>query len=402
MDETQARRATVLVIDACGVGALPDAADYGDEGTNTLAHVADVVGGLELPTLARLGLGSILPLRGVPPASDPVIHGRLHPLGPGKDSVTGHWELMGVVMADPLPTYPRGFPANVIARLSRATGHELLCNRPYNGIAAIDDYGAEHLRTGALILYTSQDSVLQLAAHQERLAPQDLYRACAAARAAMTGEHGVGRVIARPFTGSPGAFRRTDGRRDFTLPPPSHSYLEELQDAGVDVHGVGKIGDLFAGVGITWGHAGVCNAQALQAADAVLGELERGLVFVNLIETDQIYGHRKDVEGFARTLRDIDRDLELRLTRLGSADLLIVTADHGVDPAHPGTDHTREYAPLVAVTGRMLNARASATRAPAHAGGTRHDGPLADVGATVLRWLTGREADELPGEAFIS
>jgi phosphopentomutase len=400
------RRAFVLVIDACGVGALPDAAAYGDEGTNTLAHVAQAVGGLELPTLAALGLGSILALEGVPPAADPVLHGRLHALGPGKDSTAGHWELMGVVLERPLPTYPDGFPPAVIARLQAATGREIVCNRPYNGIAAIEDYGAEHLRTGALILYTSQDSVLQLAAHVERvMSVQELYRACAAARAAMSGEHAVGRVIARPFTGAPGAFERTEGRRDFALAPPSRSYLDELVDAGVPTHGVGKISDLFAGVGIDRSHPGATNARALTSARELFAGLDRGLVFVNLIETDQVYGHRRDSAGFHRALRAIDAELGEWLGRLRAEDLLIVTADHGVDPAHPGTDHTREYAPLLAVTGEMLTASTASTagRQGGHASdGRRHDGPLADVGATVLRWLAGRDAEDLPGGSFLA
>jgi len=392
------RRAIVLVIDACGVGALPDAERYGDAGTNTLAHLAEAVGGLELPTLGTLGLGSILPLRGVAPAEDPAIHGRLHALGPGKDSISGHWELMGVVLAHPLPTYPDGFPPQVIAGLVEAMGHEVICNRPYNGIAAIEDFGSEHLRTGALILYTSQDSVLQLAAHVERMSPAELYRACAAARAVMTGEHAVGRVIARPFTGAEGAFERTQGRRDFALRPPARSYLQELQDAGVEVHAVGKICDLFAGVGVSRSHPGASNAQALASVDGLLEALDRGLVFANLIETDQTYGHRKDVQGFARALREIDSHLALMLARLREGDLLVVTADHGVDLAHPGTDHTREHAPLLAVTGAMARSRARGGRL----GGHRHDGPLADVGATVLRWLAGTEAQALPGATFIS
>jgi len=388
----------VLVIDACGVGALPDAAGYGDEGTNTLAHLAEALGGLDLPTLGALGLGSILPLAGVPPAEQPVIHGRLHPLGPGKDSVTGHWELMGVVLEHAPPTYPDGFPAEAVARLQEAMGHRVICNRPYNGIAAIEEFGSEHLRTGALILYTSQDSVLQLAAHVEQVPAQELYRACEAARAAMTGKDAVGRVIARPFTGDPGAFRRTEGRRDFAVRPPGRSYLQEVRDAGVEVHGVGKIGDLFAGVGITRSHPGATNAQALESVDVLLGELQGGLVFVNLIETDQVYGHRKDIHGFDRALRQIDTYLAGRLARLRDGDLLIVTADHGVDPAHPQSDHTREYAPLLAASGEMLRRRAAGQASP----GARHDGPLADVGATVLRWLTGRDASGLPGEPFIS
>ena len=392
------RRAIVLVMDACGVGALPDAAAYGDEGTNTLAHVAEAVGGLELPALQGLGLGSIVPLRGVPPASDPAIHGRLHPLGPGKDSATGHWELMGAVLPRPLPTYSEGFPAEVIAELVEAMSHEVICNLPYNGIAAIDDFGAEHLRTGALILYTSQDSVLQLAAHVERVSEVELYRACAAAREVMRGEHAVGRVIARPFGGEEGAFRRTTGRRDFALQPPGRSYLQELIEAGVEVHGVGKIEDLFAGVGVSHSHAGSSNAQALASVDELLEQLEQGLVLVNLIETDQVYGHRKDVRGFAGALAELDAYVAQRLERLRGDDLLILTADHGVDPSHLGTDHTREYAPLLAITGEQAAGRAAGERRV----GARHDGPLADVGATALQWLTSRQAQDLPGTPFVS
>jgi phosphopentomutase len=406
--ERPSRRAIVLVIDACGVGALPDAAAYGDEGTNTLGHLAEAVGGLDLPTLAALGLGSILPLRGVPPAADPVIHGRLHPLGPGKDSVTGHWELMGIVLERPPPVYPQGFPADVISRLVAAMGHEVIGNRPYNGVAAIEQLGAEHLRTGALILYTSQDSVLQLAAHVDRLPPSGLYSACEAAREAMTGEHAVGRVIARPFTGTEGAFARTEGRRDFALSPPPGSYLQLLEREGVEVHGVGKIHDLFAGVGVTRAHPGASNAKALQSVQRLLAALDSGLVFANLIETDQVYGHRKDVGGFERALRSLDDSLAELIARLRAGDLLIVTADHGVDLAHPGSDHTREYAPLLALTGEMARRRAAQESGPAAKAsggrlrGRRHDGPLADVGASVLRWLTGRTAGELPGEAFLS
>jgi phosphopentomutase len=402
----------VLVIDACGVGALPDAAAYGDAGTNTLAHLADAVGGLELPVLGALGLGSIVPARGVPPSADPAIYGRLHPLGPGKDSISGHWELMGVVAEQALPTYPHGFPPEILVRLEEACGRALICNRPANGLAAIEQFGAEHLRTGALILYTSQDSVLQLAAHVERVPARELYRLCAAAREVMSGEHAVGRVIARPFAGADGAFARTDGRRDFALEPPSRSYLQELEDACVEVHAVGKIDDLFAGVGVSVAHEGATNARALDAVEKLLGGLACGFVFANLIETDQLYGHRKDAHGFAGALRAIDARVGEMLPRLGADDLLIVTADHGVDLAHAGTDHTREYAPLLAVSGAMLGRDAaglsvsgearSESGAVSGGRGMRHDGPLADVGASVLRWLTGGEADGLPGRAFIS
>ncbi len=278
-------------------------------------------------------------------------------------------------------------------------GRELICNRPYNGISAIEDYGAEHLRTGALILYTSQDSVLQLAAHVERVPFEELYGACEAARAQMTGEHAVGRVIARPFSGEPGAFERTEGSRDFALAPPSRSYLQELADVGVPTHGVGKISDLFAGVGLSHSHPGATNARALKSARQLFEAIDRGFVFVNLIETDQVYGHRKDSLGFYEALRKIDAEIGSWLPEMRSGDLLIVTADHGVDPAHEGTDHTREHVPLLTVTGEMLASRAGqCTDVPA---GGRHDGPLADVGATVLRWLGGFDAAVMPGRSFL-
>jgi phosphopentomutase len=380
------RRAAVVVLDACGAGALPDAADYGDEGANTLGRLAEVAGGLDLPVLERLGLGSALPLAGVAPAGSPVLHGRLHPLGPGKDSTTGHWELMGVVAPSPLPTYPDGFPPGVVARVRELTGRGVLCNQPANGVEAIERFGAEHLRTGDLIVYTSVDSVLQIAAHVDVVPPAELYAGCRAVREAMTGEHAVGRVIARPFQGEPGAFRRTEGRHDFSVRPPGRSYLEELADAGVPVHGVGKVPDLFAGVGIAEPHAGATNAAAIASVDALLESLDGGLVFANLVETDQVYGHRKDVEGFHRALREIDAATGRWLSALGPDDLLVLTADHGCDVTREGSDHTREHAPLLAAfTGH---------------GGRRHDGPLADVGASALHWLTGRDAPDLPGTAF--
>jgi phosphopentomutase len=382
------RRAAVIVLDACGVGALPDAPDYGDDGSNTLGHLAERVGGLEVPTLERLGLGSILPLVGVPPAASPVVHGRLAPLGPGKESTTGHWELMGVVPQYALPTYPAGFPPEVLAALEAATGHRFCCNRPYSGTEVIEDYGPHHLATGELILYTSADSVLQLAAHVDVLDEPGLYGACEAAREVMTGEHNVGRVIARPFDGEPGGFRRREGRRDYAAPPPGRSYLEELRDAGVTVHGVGKIRDLFAGVGIDVKHEGATNAKGIASITELLRSLESGLIFANLVETDQVYGHRHDVEGFHAALRSIDAAVSEWLGLLGREDLLVLTADHGVDPLAPHTDHTREYAPLLAVF-------------PGH-DGRRHDGPLADVGASAMRWLTGRDVRALPGTAFVA
>jgi phosphopentomutase len=381
------RRATVVVLDACGVGELPDAAAYGDGGSNTLAHLAELVGGLRLPTLERLGLGSIVSIEGVAPARNPVVHGRLRPLGPGKESTTGHWELMGVVPTKPLPTYPRGFPPDVVRALERATGLRFCCNRPFSGTEVLKEYGPRHLETGEAILYTSADSVLQIAAHVERLSEPDLYAACEAARRVMVGDHAVGRVIARPFDGVSGSFRRREGRRDYALPPPGRSYLEELQAVGAAVHGVGKIRDLFAGVGVDAKYDGGTNAKGIRATTRLLSSLDSGLIFVNLVETDQVYGHRHDTEGFARALTEIDAAVADWLTMLREDDLLILTADHGVDPTAAHTDHTREYAPLLAIY--------------AGCDGRRYDGLFADVGASVLRWIAGRDAPGLPGESFV-
>lgn len=383
------RRAFVIVIDACGAGELPDSGDYGDAGANTLGHVAEAAGGLDLPVMASLGLGNIMPLEGVPPVDDPVVHGRLHPLGPGKDTITGHWELMGVVTPVALRTYPDGFPDEVIAALKGATGRGVLCNRPYSGTEVIKDFGEQHLATGDLIVYTSADSVLQIAAHEEKIPLEELYAACAQAREIMTGEHAVGRVIARPFRGDPGHFARTEGRKDLALNPPGRSYLNELQADGIPVHTVGKIGQVFNSVGVDEQHKGSTNAAAIEATGRLIDSLDGGFVFANLVETDQVFGHRNDVEGFHGALREIDAAVGEWLERLDpERDMLVLTADHGVDPTHPGTDHTREHVPLLA-------------RFAGH-GGRRHDGPFADVGASVLRWLAGRDAPELPGTPFTS
>jgi phosphopentomutase len=372
----------MVVLDACGVGALPDAADYGDAGTNTLGHLAEAVGGLSLPTLERLGLGSIVPLRGVAPSPAPAVHGRLHALGPGKDSTAGHWELMGVVASAPAPTYPDGFPPEVVERVRAAAGRDTVGHLPSEGLQALDRWGPDHLATGALIVYTSADSVLQVAAHEDVLAVDDLYAACARVREVTD----VGRVIARPFTGAPGAFERLPARRDFALPPPGPSYLDAVRAGGLPVHAVGKVGQLFAGRGIDHDHPAPDNATAIDATSALLADLDAGLVFTNLVETDTVFGHRKDAAGFVDALECIDAAVGEWLAALRDGDLLVLTADHGCDITHASTDHTREHAPLLAVF--------------AGAVGRRHDGPLADVGATALRWLTGADEADLPGSSF--
>jgi phosphopentomutase len=376
------RRAFVVVLDACGVGALPDAAEYGDAGTNTLGHVAEAVGGLSLPTLERLGLGSIVPLRGVAPSPAPVVHGRLHALGPGKDSTAGHWELMGVVASVPAPTYPDGLPPEVVERVRAAAGRDTIGNLPSEGLAALERWGAEHLGGGGLIVYTSADSVLQIAAHEDVLSVDDLYAACARVREVTD----VGRVIARPFAGRPGAFERLPARRDFALTPPSRSYLDAIRAARLPVHAVGKVGQLFAGVGVDHDHAAHDNATAIAATSALLADLDAGLVFTNLVETDTVFGHRKDAAGFVAALQRIDAAVADWLQGLGEGDLLVLTADHGCDIAHPSSDHTREHAPLLA--------------AFAGSDGHRHHGPLADVGASALRWLAGVDDPDLPGSSF--
>jgi len=381
------RRAFVVVIDALGAGAEPDAAQYGDAGANTLAHLAERCGGLRLPALEHLGLGNIMPLQGVPPSPAPVVHGRLSHQGPGKDSTTGHWELMGVVSRTPLPTFPDGVPPAIVARIEAATGRRTCGGGVMDGLAAIAELGPRHLRTGELILYTSVDSVLQLAGHSDVISEEDLAAACAAARAELDGADAVGRVIARPFTGPVGAFERTHGRRDFAVPPPGRSYLEALHDRGVPVHAIGKVADLFTGRGVDESHPGATNAQALASLDRLVDGLGHGFAMANLVETDQLYGHRKDVEGFHRALREIDAALAGWLHRLGSGDLLVITADHGVDPALAHYDHTREQVPLLAAFSEN--------------GHGRHDGAMADVGASALRWLTGADEPQLPGVAFL-
>src|SRR5436305_475554 len=370
-------RAFVVVLDAVGCGAVPDADRYGDAGANTLAHVAEAIEGLRVPTLERLGLGNVIPIAGVPRAERPAVHGRLWPRGPGKDTTTGHWELMGASAPD-WPTYPHGFPAEVIEAFSRASGRGVLCNEASEGLRAIERYGARHLETGDLIVYTSQDSVFQVAAHVDVVPTDELYRACGAARSILMGEHAVGRVIARPFTGEPRAFRRTAGRRDFALPPPHRTYLDLLAEAGVRVCSVGKVSQVFAGRGVSDERPAHDNPTAIAALDELFGTWPAGLVFANLVDTDSVYGHRKDTAGFHAALQEIDAAVERWLRAMDADDLLILTADHGCDPARPGTDHTREHAPLPAV----------------HAGHARRrvDAPMACVGASVFRWLTGRDA----------
>ncbi|MER3409460.1 MAG: phosphopentomutase [Thermoleophilia bacterium] len=372
-------RACVIVLDAVGAGELPDAADYGDEGSDTLGNVARAVGGLDLPNLEQLGLGNVEPLLGCPPQPGaPAVAGRLLERSKGKDTTTGHWELMGIVTPTPFPTYPHGFPDEVIDPFMNRTGRGVLGNKPASGTEIIQELGEEHQHTGKWIVYTSADSVFQIAAHEETVPLEELYAACRIAREILTGKHAVARVIARPFAGQPGSYVRTANRRDFSLPPRRPNYLTLVRENGCPVVGVGKIGDIFAGCDIDESHPTKSNVEGITRTIELLGELDEGLVFVNLVETDMLWGHRNDPVNFHRALQDFDRRLPDLLQALRSGDLLILTSDHGCDPTTPSTDHSREYALL------LLYAEGR------NAAGRRHEGEFADVGATVNAWLGGK------------
>jgi phosphopentomutase len=385
-------RVCVIVLDAVGAGELPDADQYGDEGSNTLGNVAKAVGGLDLPNLEALGLGNVEPLEGCPPQPGaPAIAGRLVERSKGKDTTTGHWELMGVITAQPFPTYPHGFPHDVIDPFMHRTGRGVLGNKAASGTEIIQELGEEHQRTGKWIVYTSADSVFQIAAHEETVPLEELYEACRIAREILTGKHAVGRVIARPFVGEPGNYTRTPNRHDFSLEPRRPNYLSLVRDAGLKVHGVGKIGDIFAGVDIDESHPTKSNIEGITTTERLLRELDDGFVFVNLVETDMLWGHRNDPVNFHRCLQDFDRRLPDLLDALRAGDLIILSSDHGCDPTTPSTDHSREHALLLAyVEGRNAN-------------GARHDGEFADVGATVNGWLGGKPPSRgIPGQPIVT
>jgi len=382
----------VIVLDAVGAGALPDAAAYGDEGSDTLGNVARAVGGLDLPNMEALGLGNVEPLEGCPPQPGaPAVAGRLLERSKGKDTTTGHWELMGVVTAQPFPTYPHGFPHDVIDPFMHRTGRGVLGNKPASGTEIIQELGEEHQRTGKWIVYTSADSVFQIAAHEETVPLEELYAACRIAREILTGKHAVGRVIARPFVGEPGNYTRTPNRHDFSLEPRRPNYLTLVRESGVRVYGVGKIGDIFAGCDIDESFPTKSNLDGIQQTERLLRELDDGFVFVNLVETDMLWGHRNDPVNFHRCLQAFDRRLPDLLAALRPGDLLILTSDHGCDPTTPSTDHSREHAMFLAyVEGR-------------NAAGRIHQGEFADVGATVNAWLNGKAPSRgIPGQPVVT
>ena len=339
------KRIFLIVLDSCGIGEAPDSEDFGDKGCNTLRTISKSPF-FNIDTLRTLGYAEIdgINLPGKGNLKGKVA--RLKELSKGKDTTIGHWEIAGVVSQNPLPTFPNGFPNEIIKKFSEKTGREIICNKPYSGTQVIKDFGEEHIKTGALIVYTSADSVFQIAAHEDIVPPEELYSYCKIAREILVYEWGVGRVIARPFEGE-FPFKRTSRRHDFSLEPPKETLLDELKEKGLDVIGVGKINDIFAGKGITEYIYTENNTDGMIKTEKYLSEDFNGLCFVNLVDFDMVYGHRNDVDGYAKAFSDFDKWLGSFINKMKDDDALIITADHGCDPGFPGTDHTREYVPFI-------------------------------------------------------
>jgi len=342
------RRIIWIVLDSVGIGEMPDAAAYGDAGSDTLGNLARLRP-MRLPNLCRLGLGNIKPLTGLPPAPEPAAaFGRCTLASPGKDTTTGHWEMVGIHLAKPFPLYPHGFPPEIMREFETKTGRTAIGNRAASGTEIIKELGAEHMRTGSPIVYTSADSVFQIAAHEQIIPLPELYRMCEIAREILRGPYELGRVIARPFIGAPGAFERTPNRQDYAVPPPPGMLLDQLSDAGRPAYSVGKIFDVFLGRGIA-GHVKTKNnADGMAKTLDAMSSVAEGLIYVNLVDFDQLYGHRNDIEGYAGALEQFDAWLSVFEQRLNDGDLAILTADHGCDPTTPSTDHSREYVPVLA------------------------------------------------------
>lgn len=370
------KRIFLIVLDSVGIGAEPDAAEYGDEGSNTLAAAASSAY-FSMPNMQKLGLFNIDGVDCRPAVPSPKgSFGRLQESSRGKDTTIGHWEIAGLISKNPLPTYPQGFPREVLDAFSKATKRSVLCNRPYSGTKVIEDYGKQHMDTGALIVYTSADSVFQIAAHEEVVPVEQLYEYCHMARKLLKGKHGVGRVIARPFLGQPGSFVRTSNRHDFSLEPPGNTMCDYLMAAGKETIGIGKISDIFAGKGIRTCIRTKNNQEGIARTIECLDKDFEGLCFVNLVDYDMLYGHRNDVDGYAKALTAFDQQLPDILSRMGEEDLLLITADHGCDPATPSTDHSREYTPLVLYGKPIASGVNLGTRAT-----------FADIAATVLDYF---------------
>ena len=349
-------RVILIILDGLGVGELPDAAEYGDTGSDTLGHTAEAVGGLNLPNLERLGLGRLGNFKGLGSADHQKgAFGRMAERSKGKDTTTGHWEMMGVILERPFPVYPHGFPPEIIEPLKKTIGRDILGNTPASGTEIIKELGEKHISTGYPIVYTSADSVFQIAAHEEVIPIDELYRICQIAREILRPPHNVSRVIARPFVGRPGHFIRTERRRDFSVQPPQETLLDKLCRHQIPVVGIGKIEDIFAGRGISHGIHTKSDMDGVDQTLKVMGEVEHGLIFTNLVDFDTLYGHRNDVQGYARALREFDSRIPELLQALHDGDLLVLSADHGNDPTTPSTDHSREYVPLLVYSPQIRN-----------------------------------------------
>ncbi|MBQ8920565.1 MAG: phosphopentomutase [Oscillospiraceae bacterium] len=383
------RRIFLIVLDSCGCGALPDAAAFGDAGTHTIGALVRT-GALHVPNLQKMGLFNIDGIGCGEPAEAPAAaYGKCAERSAGKDTTTGHWEIAGLISTIPMKTYPEGFPEAVLAQLRAATGREILCNLPYSGTEVIRDYGRQHMETGALIVYTSADSVLQIAAHEEIIPVPELYKICEKAREIMQGEYAVGRIIARPFIGTYPDFKRTANRHDYSVSPFAPTVLDRIRDAGKSVISVGKIADIFNGQGISEGHRTVSNDDGMGKTIGLAGRDFEGLCFVNLVEFDSAYGHRRDPAGYTEALNVFDAQLGALLPQLREDDLLMITADHGCDPTAHGTDHTREYIPLI-VWGKRVKPVNLGIRSG-----------FSDIGQTVCEAL-GISGAGLAGESFLS
>lgn len=343
------KRIAFIVLDSVGIGELPDAATFGDEGAHTLGHILERVPQTKLPNMQKLGLGNIAELPHLQPVDQPAgYYGKMNEVSVGKDTMTGHWELMGLKINTPFNTYPEGFPADLINEFEKQTGRKVLCNKPASGTVVLDEYGEEQMKTGAWIVYTSADSVFQIAAHEDIIPLEELYEACKIARRlTMAPEHSVGRVIARPYVGQPGSFKRTPNRHDYAVKPPEHTVMNMLANASHDVIAVGKINDIFDGEGVTESYPTKSNEHGIEVTLEQLGREFNGLLFTNLVDFDSLYGHRRDPEGYARALEVFDNAVPDLMANIGPEDLLILSADHGNDPVHSGTDHTREYVPVL-------------------------------------------------------
>lgn len=384
------KRVFLIVLDSVGVGEMPDAADYGDAGSNTMRACAKNKN-FSVPNLERLGLFHMDGLTdlGDSKLTPQAVYGRMQEASKGKDTTIGHWEISGVISPKPLPTFPNGFPRELLDEFEKCTGRKVICNKPYSGTEVIKDYGQEHVETGALIVYTSADSVFQIAAHEDIVPLEELYRYCEIARELCTGEFGVGRIIARPFVGANGDFKRTPNRHDYSLVPPKTTMLNELKDEGFDVIAVGKINDIFAGSGITQMVRTKDNAMGIEETVKYTKTEFEGICFTNLVDFDMVYGHRNDVEGYAKALSYFDEELPRIIDALQEEDILMITADHGCDPSTPSTDHSREYTPFIAVGKQLKNNCNLGTR-----------GSFADIGATIVDYF-GLDK-KIEGQSFLA